>query len=92
MGKWIKTGFIILLVIYFGLYLSYRNGYYINKNSVDLISCIMDYIKDNIFNENLEKIFTLLEHHNFLTTLKQISNKSKLDKGIIERIKNTSTI
>jgi len=68
------------------------NENYINKNSIDLISCIIDYIKDNIYNKNLEKIFTYLEHHNFLTTLleidKDFNNKNGIDKGIIREIKD----
>ena len=66
------------------------NDNYINKNSVDLISCIMDYIKDNIFNKNLEKIFIILEHYNFLTTLLEIDNDRdiKIDVDIIKEIEN----
>ena len=55
----------------------------INKNSVDLISCIINYIKENIFNKNLEKIFEFLEQNNFLTSIieidKDINNKLDLD-------------
>jgi len=64
---------------------------YINKNSVDLISCIIDYINDNIFNKNLEKIFTFLEHNNFLTTLLEIDNninQNILGKDIIKELKD----
>ena len=66
------------------------NDNYINKNCVDLISCIMDYIKDNIFNKNLEKIFTILEHYNFLTTLIEIDKDRdiKIDEDIIKEIEN----
>jgi len=55
---------------------------HINKNSIDIISCILDYIKENIFKEYLQYIFRVLEHNNFLTTLMEISTdrNSKLDK------------
>ena len=33
MKKGFKITFTILILIYLGLYLSYRNGYYINKNT-----------------------------------------------------------
>ena len=68
------------------------NENYINKNTIDLILCIINYIKDNIYNKNLEKIFIYLEHHNFLTTLleidKDLNNKNGIDKGIIKEIKD----
>ncbi len=56
---------------------------HINKNSLDIISCILDYIKENIFKKYLQYIFKVLEHNNFLTTLIEINNdkNSKLDKN-----------
>ena len=56
---------------------------YINKNSIDIISCILDYIKENIFKKYLLYIFKVLEDNNFLTTLIEISKdrNSKLDKN-----------
>jgi len=56
---------------------------HINKNSIDIISCILDYIKENIFKKNILYIFKVLEDNNFLTTLIEISrDKSiKLDKN-----------
>ena len=56
---------------------------HINKNSLDIISCILDYIKENIFKKYLQYILRVLEHNNFLTTLIEISNdkNSKLDKN-----------
>ena len=56
---------------------------YMNKDKIDVISCILDYIKENIFPKYLELIFDILEDNNFLTTLLEI-NKSKtckLDKN-----------
>ena len=56
---------------------------HINKNSIDIISCILDYIKENIFKKNLQYIFKVLERNNFLTTLMEVSNDKniKLDKN-----------
>ena len=55
----------------------------IGKNNIDIITSILDYIKENIFKKYLEYIFKVLEHNNFLTTLIEISNDkiSKLDKN-----------
>ena len=39
---------------------------YINKDKFDIISCIFDYIKENIFKKYLLYIFRVLEHNNFL--------------------------
>ena len=51
----------------------------IKKNNVDLISCVIDCIKENIFDKYLEKIFEFLEKCNFHTSLiesdKDINNK-----------------
>ena len=54
----------------------------INKINIDIISCILDYIKEKIFKKYLLYIFKVLEHNNFLTTLMEISKdkNSKLDK------------
>ena len=41
---------------------------YINENSIDLISCVLDYIKEVIFSKYFENIFK--EDNNLLTTLK----------------------
>ena len=63
---------------------------HINKNSIDIISCILDYIKVDKFKKYLVYIFKVLEHNNFLTTLIEINNdkNNKLDKNIIEKLKN----
>ena len=54
----------------------------INKNSTDIISCLLDYIKEQIFSDYLIYIFKVLESNNFLTTL--VENK----KNNFERIDN----
>ena len=74
----------------------------IKKNNVDLISCIINYIKENIFDKYLEKIFEFLEKYNFLTSLieidKDINNKIDLDiikklaDKILEKIKDNEEI
>ena len=47
---------------------------YVNKNKIDIISCILDYIKENVFAKNLKFIFNVLEDNNFFTTLIEINN------------------
>ena len=61
---------------------------HINKNSIDIISCALDYIKENIFKKSLMFIFKVLEDNNFLTTLIEIGKDRniKLDKN--EFLKN----
>ena len=56
---------------------------YINKDSIDIISCTLNYIKENIFKKSLLYIFKVLEDNNFLTTLIEISKdkNTKLDKN-----------
>ena len=60
----------------------------INKKSIDVISCILKYYKENIFKENLYSIFKVLEDNNILTTLIETKNKNcKLDNSIINELK-----
>ena len=56
---------------------------YINKDSIDIISCTLDYIKEKIFKKSLLYIFKVLEDNNFLTTLIEIGKdrNTKLDKN-----------
>ena len=56
---------------------------YVNKDKIDIISCILDYIKENVFAKYLTIIFNVLEDNNFLTTLLEINNERscKLDKN-----------
>ena len=60
------------------------------KNSLDIISCLLDYIKEQIFNKYLIYIFKVLEDSNFLTTLVEIKKDkyNKLDDDIINMLKN----
>ena len=54
----------------------------INKNSIDIITCILDYIKENIFKKYLLYIFRLLEDNNFFTTLIEISKDRNVKLAI----------
>ena len=65
---------------------------YIGKNSLDIISCLLDYIKEEIFNKYLKYIFTVLEDNNFLTTLLEIKNNksNSIEENIIEKLKEKS--
>ena len=62
---------------------------HINKNTIDIVSCFLDYIKENIFKKYLMYIFKVLEHNNFFTTLLEINKdrNNKLDKNIIKELK-----
>ena len=48
---------------------------HINKNTIDIVSCFLDYIKENIFKKYLMYIFKVLDRNN------------KLDKNIIKELK-----
>ena len=61
------------------------------KNSLDIISCLLDYIKEQIFNKYLLYIFKVLEDSNFLTTLVEIKkdkDNNKLSDSLIDLLKN----
>ena len=60
----------------------------INKNSIDIISCILDYIKEQIFSEYLMYVLKVLEDNNFLTTLveNKKNNFEKIDSEIIIKL------
>ena len=62
---------------------------YINKNCIDIISCLLDYIKEQIFSRYLKHIFYVLEDNNFLTTLLEYNKNERniLDENIIEQLK-----
>jgi len=67
---------------------------YMNKDKIDVISCILDYIKENIFSKYLKLIFDILENNNFLTTLLKINNNKtcKLDKNDTKAIPDNTKI
>ena len=60
----------------------------INKFTVDIVSCIIDYIKEEIFSKYLKKIFVILEDNNILTTLSELYQRDfkDIDKKVVEEI------
>ena len=46
---------------------------YINENRIDLISTILDYIKENVFSKYLKYVFNALEDNNLFTTLLELN-------------------
>ena len=62
---------------------------FIGKHSIDLVSVIIDYIKEKIFSVNLTNILDELEDNNFLTTLLYANEKRNiLSFNSIDCIKN----
>ena len=63
---------------------------FINKDTIDIITALSDFVKTNIFSKNLKRIFKLLDKNYFFTTLLEI-NKDKetiLDEKIFKNIKD----
>ena len=65
---------------------------YIGKNSLDIISCLLNYIKEEIFGKYLKYIFKALEDNNILTTLIEIQNdkNKEIDDSTIRRLIETT--
>jgi len=61
---------------------------FISKYTVDIASCLIEYIKENIYNEYLKKVFEILEDNNIFTTLyENINNNFRfIKKNIVEEI------
>ena len=61
---------------------------YIGKNSLDIISCTLNYIKEEIFGKYVKYIFAALEDNNILTTLIEIQNNknNEIDDSIIKQL------
>ena len=61
---------------------------YISKFTLDIATCLINYIKDNIFKEYLERVFKILEDNNILTTLfENVKSKFKfIGESIVEKI------
>ena len=56
---------------------------YITKYTLDIASCLIDFIKENVYNEYLKKVFEILENNNIFTTLyENIKNDFKDIKKI----------
>ena len=67
---------------------------FINKFTLDIVSCLIEYIKDEVFNKYLRKIFEMLEDNNILTTLIDIKSRKFKDikvKDILEKYLNELT-
>lgn len=62
---------------------------YINKNSIDIISVIFDYIKEKLISQYIMDIFYNLEDNNFFTSLLVLTNQKNemLNEELIEEIK-----
>ena len=63
---------------------------YINKYSIDIASCLIEYIKENKFNKYIKELILLLGNDNVFTTLLQIrKNKYKdISNNQVEEILN----
>ena len=63
-------------------------GKRINKFTIDIVSCIIEYIKDEIFSKYLKLVFKILEDNNILTTLSDIylNDFKDIDKYTVEKI------
>ena len=73
------------------------NKNYISKKSLDIISCVLNYIKEEIFGKYIKYIFSSLEDNNILTTLIEIQNNrydginSSIVKELIESLVESLT-
>ena len=58
---------------------------YVNKFTVDISSCVIEYIKENIFNNYIKKVLLKLEDNNIITTLIELkrNNFKEIDRSII---------
>ena len=70
------------------------NENYMNENKIDIISTILEYIKENVFIKYLKYIFNVLEDNNIFTTLLEINQEKscKLDINDKGTITNNSKI
>ena len=60
----------------------------INIYTVDLTKCLIEYIKDNIFNAYIKKVLLKLEDNNILTTLIESKKRGfkEIDESIVKKI------
>ena len=63
---------------------------FINENTIDIITSLLDFIKTNIFNKNFQRIFKVLDENNFFKTLLELDEdkETKLDEKIFKSIKD----
>ena len=66
------------------------NTSYISIYSLDIISCLLEYIKNNKFNKYLKYIFEILENNNILTTLIEVkkNNYKYIKSNIVDDLIN----
>ena len=66
------------------------NNNYISIYSLDIVSCLLEYIKNNKFHKYLKYILEQLENNNILTTLIEIkrNNYKYIKKDIVDNIIN----
>ena len=64
------------------------NNSFINKYTIDINFCLIEYIKDNIYNAYIKKILLKLEDNNILTTIIDLHKKGfkEIDKRLAEEI------
>ena len=67
----------------------YKNEY-ISIYTIDIVSCLVEYLLKNIFNKKLKIIFEILEDNNILTTLLEIKKNGYkyIESNIVENIIN----
>ena len=60
----------------------------INKFTVDIVTCLTDYIKEEVFIKNLKNTFMILEDNNILTTIIEVQayDFEKISKDLIKEI------
>ena len=60
---------------------------YIDKNSIDIITCLLNYIKEEIISKYLKHILEILEYNNILSNIIEMKKK-KLDESKIEEFRD----
>ena len=60
----------------------------INKFTVDIVKCLTDYIKEEVFIKNLKNTFMILEDNNILTTIIEVQKSAyeQINKDIVKEI------
>ena len=60
----------------------------INQFTVDIVSCLIEYIKEEVFIKNLKNTFQILEDNNILTTLIEIQKRKydSINQNLVEEI------
>ena len=63
---------------------------FINENTIDIITSLLDFFKTNIFNKYFQGIFKVLDENNFFKTLLELDEdkETKFDEKIFKSIKD----